>query len=131
MAGGVTFANASIIMQGDAHLLTRKRIRDMATANNRADCLRVLKECGYQTDFTEDDDLLDAARAQTMQTFQELCEDAALLKCVQAMNQLTEDHAAKTFTIMAEYIPQVKTDSIRTYLTTWVDFIMNKIIHIV
>lgn len=123
MAGGVTFANASIIMQGDAHLLTRKRIRDMATAANRADCLRVLAECGYQTDFTEDDALLDAARAQTLETFSELCEDPALLSCVRAMNQLTESNAAETFATLAAQIPQVKTPSIRAYLVAWVDLV--------
>ena len=73
MAGGVTFANASIIMQGDAHLLTRKRIRDMATATNRDECLKVLAECGYLIDFDNDDALLDAARQQTLTTFQKLC----------------------------------------------------------
>ncbi len=123
MAGGVTFANANIIMQGDAHLLTRKRIREMATATNRADCLRVLAECGYQIDFTNDDQLLDAARAQTLEIFQNLCEDHALYNCVQAMNQLTESNAATVFTTLATNIPQVRTASIRTYLQTWVDMV--------
>ncbi|MCM1404016.1 MAG: hypothetical protein NC133_00705 [Prevotella sp.] len=123
MAGGVTFANASIIMQGDAHLLTRKRIRDMATADDRATCLRVLAECGYQTDFDDDDALLDAARAQTMDTFSNLCEDPALLSCVRAINQLTEANATETFALLAVQIPRIKTPSIRTYLTTWVDLV--------
>ena len=123
MAGGVTFANANIIMQGDAHLLTRKRIRDMVTAESRAECLQVLAACGYQTDFTDDDALLDAARAQTLKIFGELCEDPALLACVQAMNQLTESNAPATFTTLAAQIPQIKTASIRDYFTTWVDFI--------
>ena len=121
MAGGVTFANASIIMQGDAHLLTRKRIRDMATAETRDACLTVLAECGYDTDFASDDELLDAARAQTLEIFTNLCEDPALLACVQAMDQLTEDNTAETFATLAREIPHVKTASIREYLTTWVD----------
>ncbi len=123
MAGGVTFANASIIMQGDAHLLTRKRIRDLATASDRAECLPILAECGYAVDFTNDDALLDAARAQTWQTFQSLCEDPALLACVAAMNQLTENNATAVFTTLASQIPHVKTASIRDYLTTWVDWV--------
>ena len=123
MAGGVTFANASIIMQGDAHLLTRKRIRAMATADNRADCLRVLNECGYATDFNDDDDLLTAARAQTWEIFQSLCEDPALLACVEAIYQLTESNAEMVFTTLATQIPHVKTASIRTYLTNWVDMV--------
>ena len=123
MAGVVTFANASIIMQGDAHLLTRERIREMAAANDRAACLRVLEECGYVTDFTEDDALLDAARAQTLEIFQSLCEDAALLACVQAMNQLNENNAATIFTTLATQIPLIKTASIRDYFTTWVDMV--------
>lgn len=123
MAGGVTFANASIIMQGDAHLLTRKRIREMVTATNRTDCLKVLDECGYQTNFEKDDELLDAARAQTLNTFQSLCEDQALLTCVELMNQLTEDNARTTFSQLATQIPLIKTVSIRDYLTTWVDMV--------
>ncbi len=121
MAGGVTFANASIIMQGDAHLLTRKRIRDMATATNRDDCLKVLAECGYPIDFDNDDALLDAARQQTLDTFQKLCEDPALSVCVQAMHQLTESNLVTTFDTLAAQIPLIKTDSIREYFTTWVD----------
>jgi len=123
MAGGVTFANASIIMQGDAHLLTRKRIRDMATATNRKDCLRVLAECGYQIDFDNDDDLLDAARNQTLEIFQSLCEDPALNICVTAINQLTETNADEIFTTLATQIPLIKTASIREYFTTWVDMV--------
>ena len=123
MAGGVTFANASIIMQGDAHLLTRKRIREMATATNREDCLRVLAECGYATDYTTDDDLLDAARAQTLVTMQKLCEDSALLACIQATNALTENNADQIFTQLATQIPLIKTPSIREYFTTWVDMV--------
>lgn len=123
MAGGVTFANANIIMQGNAHLLTRKRIRDMATADNRDACLSVLAECGYQTDFPDDDALLDAARAQTIATFAELCEDPALLTCVQAMHDLTESNAADTFATLAAQIPHIKTASIRAYFTTWVDLV--------
>ena len=123
MAGGVTFANASIIMQGDAHLLTRKRIREMATATNRDNCLRVLNECGYATDFADDDALLDAARAQTLEIFQSLCEDPALLSCVQSINQLTEVNAQQTFENLATQIPLIKTQSIREYFTTWVDMV--------
>lgn len=123
MAGGVTFANASIIMQGDAHLLTRKRIREMATATSRDDCLRVLNECGYATDFADDDALLDAARAQTLEIFQSLCEDPALLSCVQSINQLTEVNAQQTFENLATQIPLIKTQSIREYFTTWVDMV--------
>ena len=123
MAGGVTFANASIIMQGDAHLLTRKRIREMATATSREDCLRVLSECGYQTDFATDDEILDAARTQTLQTLQELCEDPALLACVQATNQLNEVNAEQVFATLAHQIPLIKTPSIREYFTTWVDLV--------
>lgn len=121
MAGGVTFANASIIMQGDAHLLTRKRIREMVSATKRTDCLRVLHECGYQTDFDHDDDLLDAARHQTLEIFQSFCEDPALLTCVQAINQLTETNATAIFATLAAQIPLIKTASIRNYFTTWVD----------
>lgn len=123
MAGGVTFANASIIMQGDAHLLTHKRIREMATATNREDCLRVLTECGYDTDYDTDDDLLQAARTQTWHTMQELCEDTALLACIQATNQLTENNADQIFAQLATQIPQIKTPSIREYFTTWVDMV--------
>lgn len=123
MAGGVTFANANIIMQGQTHLLTRKRIRDMATADTRAECLAVLAECGYPTDFAEDDALLDAARTQTLDTFTKLCEDPALCTCVQAMDQLTEANAKQTFTTLAEQIPLIQTPSIRDYFTTWVDLI--------
>lgn len=123
MAGGVTFANASIIMQGDAHLLTRKRIREMATATNREDCLRILAECGYDIDFTTDDELLDAARMQTLEIFQELCEDPALLSCIKLMDQLTEINAKQVFAELAIQIPQIKTPSIRAYFTTWVDMI--------
>ena len=123
MAGGVTFANASIMMQGDAHLLTRKRIREMATATTRETCLRVLAECGYQTDFTNDDELLDNARHQTLDIFQSLCEDTALLACVQAMDRLTENNATAVFNELATQIPLVKTASIREYLTTWVDMV--------
>ncbi len=123
MAGGITFANASIIMQGDAHLLTRKRIRDMATANTRDDCLTILQECGYQTNFTDDDELLDAAHQQTLIIFKDLCEDSALLACVQAMSQLNENNTQSIFTILSTQIPLVKTASIREYLTTWVDLI--------
>lgn len=123
MAGGITFANASIIMQGDAHLLTRKRIRDMATADSRAQCLEILAECGYQTDFTDDEALLKAAREQTLATFGQLCEDPALLICVQVMSGLTETKAPESFDILSKQIPQIKTDSIRTYFTTWVDLI--------
>ncbi len=123
MAGGVTFANASIIMQGDAHLLTRKRIREMVTAQTRVECLKVLDECGYQTDFAKDDDLLDAARTQTLTTFQSLCEDAALATCVQLMNQLTEENIDTTFTRLTEQIPLIKTTSIRNYFTNWIDMV--------
>ena len=123
MAGGITFANASIIMQGDAHLLTRKRIRDMATANTREDCLTILQECGYQTNFTDDDELLDAAHQQTLIIFKDLCEDSALLACVQAMSQLNENNTQPIFAILSTQIPLVKTASIRKYLTTWVDLI--------
>ena len=123
MAGGVTFANASIIMQGDAHLLTRKRIREMATATTREECLRVLSECGYQTDFADDDELLDHARQQTLDTFQSLCEDPALLICVQAMDRLTETNANAVFTELANQIPLIKTASIREYFTTWIDMV--------
>ena len=123
MAGGVTFANANIIMQGDAHLLTRKRIRDMATTTNREDCLRVLAECGYPTDATDDEQLLTDARAQTMYIFQNLCEDPALLECVRIMNQITETNATASFATLSTQIPLVKTLSIREYLTTWVDMV--------
>ena len=123
MAGGVTFANASIIMRGDAHLLTRKRIREMATATTREDCLHVLNECGYQTDFENDDDLLSAAQNQTLTTFAELCEDPALLVCVQLSNQLTEHNAVTTFQKLATHIPAIKTESIREYFRAWVDTI--------
>lgn len=121
MAGGVTFANASIIMQGDTHLLTRKRIRDMVTAANREACLTILNECGYQTDLADDDALLDAAREQTMKIFQSLCEDQALTICVQAINQLNENNVKTTFTTLSNQIPLVKTSSIRDYLKTWID----------
>lgn len=121
MAGGVTFANASIIMQGDAHLLTRKRIRDMATATTREDCLHVLAACGYATDYATDDELLDTARTQTLTIFQELCEDPALLACVQTIDQLTESNADQSLAQLATQIPLIKTASIRAYFTTWVD----------
>ena len=123
MAGSVTFANTSIIMQGADHLFTRKRIRDMATADTREECLQILNECGYQTDFTDDDALLNAARTQTLNTFATLCEDPALLTCVQAMAGLTETNASQTFATLATQIPLVKTPSIRAYLTTWVDLV--------
>lgn len=123
MAGGVTFANANIIMQGDAHLFTRKRIRDMATATNRADCLRILAECGYPTDAIDDEQLLTDAKAQTMEIFQNLCEDPALLVCVQTMNQITETNANASFVTLAAQIPRIKTPSIREYMTTWVDMV--------
>ncbi len=121
MAGGVTFANASIIMQGDAHLLTRKRIREMVSASNREDCLRVLKACGYAINFTQDDDLLDAARTQTLTTFQDLCEDSALCTCVTQVSQLNESNADQVFHTLATQIPFIKTTSIRDYFITWVD----------
>lgn len=123
MAGGVTFANASIITRGDEQLLTRKRIREMATAATRAECLKVLAECGYQTDFNDDDAFLDAARDQTMATFRELCEDPTLLTCVEAMHGLTEANATEIFATLAAQIPVIKTTSIRNYFTTWVDMI--------
>ncbi len=123
MAGGVSFANASIIMQGDAHFLTRKRIRDLATATTREECLRILKECGYQTNFELDDDLLDAARAQTREIFEELCEDKALLSCVQAVSQLVESNTQIIFSQLATQIPLIKTPSIREYFMTWVDMV--------
>lgn len=111
------------MMQGDAHLLTRKRIREMATATTREDCLRVLSECGYNTDFATDDELLDAASMQTLTTFQDLCEDPALRTCVQAMHNLNEKNVTASFQTLAASIPAVKTASIREYLTTWVDMI--------
>ena len=111
------------MMQGDAHLLTRKRIRAMATADNREDCLRVLSECGYNTDFTTDNELLDAASMQTLTTFQDLCEDPALRTCVQAMHNLKENNITSTFQTLSTNIPLVKTASIREYLTTWVDMV--------
>lgn len=121
MAGGITFANASIIMQGDTNLLTRKRIRAMATAKDRTQCLQVLAECGYLTNFDDDDILLDTARNQTLETFGELCEDKALLACVQLTNTLNENNVVETFDQLAKQIPQIKTESIRQYFTTWVD----------
>ena len=123
MAGGVTFANASIIMQGDAHLLTRKRIRDMAAATSREDCLRILAECDYPTDFANDDELLEAARNQTLEIFTSLCEDRALRACVQAINKLTENNAGAVFATLDNQIHLIKTPSIREYFTTWVDMV--------
>ena len=120
MADGL-YANAQIITHGDTYLLTRKRIREMAAATDRTTILRVLNECGYQTDFADDTQLLNHERQRTLETFCALCDDPALVTCVQALHHLTEANALATFRTLAEQTPHIKTASIRNYFTTYAD----------
>lgn len=123
MSAGVLYANTNIIMQGDAYLLTRKRIRDMVAADTREEVLKILAECNYQTDFADDTALLAAERAKTLATFTELCDDPALTTCVKAWDGATETTMMDAFQTIAAHLPQIKCQSIRQYFTTLADLI--------
>lgn len=123
MGSDVVFANAQIIMRSQERLLTKKRIRAMATAPDRAGVLTILAECGYDVTAANDDDLVAAERAQTLRTFCELCADPAVTANVQAWANLTEANATATFTQMAATTPKIKNRTIRDYFTTLVDLI--------
>lgn len=121
MGSDVVFANAQIIIRSQERLLTKKRIRAMATAPDRASVLPILAECGYDVTAANDDDLVATERAQTLRTFCELCADPDVTANVQAWANLTEANAAATFTQMAATTPKIKNRAIRDYFTTLVD----------
>lgn len=123
MSAGVLYANSNIIMQGDAYLLTRKRIREMAAADTRDDILKILAECNYRTDLADDAALLATERAKTLDTFTQLCEDPALVACVQAWDGVTETTIKDAFATIAAHGPQIKSKSIREYFVTLADLV--------
>lgn len=121
MSGGVLYANANVIMQGDALLLTRERIRKMAATDDRDELLKVLAECGYQTDLDSDEAILAAERQKTRATFNALCEDAALTTCLSALADATESNIVAAFTTIAAALPHIKGYSIQEYFVTLAD----------
>ncbi len=117
----LVYGNANIIMQSASRLLTRRRIREMVAAPDRAGVLAVLAECGYQTDLLDDTALLHAERVKTLNTFLELCSDPYLATAVTALDQMTESNALAQFATIANAVPHLKNAAIRKYFTTLAD----------
>ena len=121
MAGDLVYGNANIIMQSESRLLTRRRIREMVAATDRAGVLAILADCGYQTDLPDDEALLHAERTKTLNTFNDLCPDPYLSTAVTALDGLTESNALANFATIAGAVPHIKNAALREYFTTLAD----------
>ena len=117
----LVYGNANIIMQSESRLLTRRRIREMVTAPDRAGVLAILADCGYQTDLPDDTALLQAERTKTLTTFTDLCPDPYLSTAVTALDGLTESNAIANFATIADAVPHIKNAALREYFTTLAD----------
>ncbi len=117
----LVYSNANIMMQSESRLLTRRRIRELVTAPDRAGVLAILADCGYQTDLPDDTALLHAERVKTLQTFTELCPDPYLNTAITAWDGLTESNALTNFATIANAVPHIKNAALREFFTTLAD----------
>jgi hypothetical protein len=125
MQQSVLYANANIAMQASKFLLTRERIRAMVAATERAELLSVLAECGYNTDYATDDEIIDAEREKTLKTFASLSVDDNLTGCVKLTSGITESNVDDILKEIEPIVKKIKNKAIREYFLVLDEFYKN------